>query len=70
MTKSIELLVKIHSSGELIVQIRNFSPASLHATQKHFKSLPEVKSTRFFKVEAITLKPFYLVDPSLISGSL
>ena len=45
--KKYQLLVKIRPKLKLIVQIRNFSPASLHATQRHFKSLPEVKSTRF-----------------------
>ena len=45
--KKFRVIGKNSFSGELIVQIRNFSPASLHATQRHFKSLPEVKSTRF-----------------------
>ena len=45
--EKLKVIGKNSSTGELIVQIRNFSPENLHATKNYFNSLPEVKSTRF-----------------------
>ena len=42
-----QVIGKNSLTGELIVQIRNFSPENLHATKKYFNSMPGVKSTRF-----------------------